>query len=130
MKIARKEGIDVFLDVELERNLPIPNIDMLTILSNAFENAIYGCEEVKRKAKGRECFIHLMLKRKKNKLALNCSSTCIMETEMKNGQPKPEFTGGVGVSSILKTVEKFEGEYDFKNEEGVFVFRLIMNIPQ
>ena len=31
--------------------------------------------------------------------------------------------------SIIKTAEKFDGEYDFKNENGVFVFRLIMNIP-
>ena len=48
---------------------------------------------------------------------------------MKNGQPKTEFTGGIGVSSIVKAVEKYDGEYDFKNDNGVFVFRLIMNIP-
>jgi len=48
---------------------------------------------------------------------------------MKNGQPKPEFTGGIGVLSIVKTAENFGGEYDFKNDDGVFVFRLIMNIP-
>ena len=51
-----------------------------------------------------------------------------METELKNGQPKTEFTGGVGVSSIIRTAEKYAGEYDFKNDNGVFVFRLIMNI--
>ena len=47
-----------------------------------------------------------------------------------NGQPKPEATGGIGVMSIIKTAEKFAGEYDFKNDNGVFVFRLIMNIPR
>ena len=52
-----------------------------------------------------------------------------METELKNGQPKTEFTGGIGVSSIIKTAEKYSGIYDFKNENGVFVFRLVMNIP-
>ena len=58
-----------------------------------------------------------------------CSNTCRMETELKNGQPKTEFTGGIGVSSIIKTAEKYSGIYDFKNENGVFVFRLVMNIP-
>ena len=70
-----------------------------------------------------------MLKKKKNKLVICCSNTCRIETELKNGQPKPEFTGGVGVLSITKTAKKYDGEYDFKNDNGVFVFRLIMNIP-
>lgn len=128
-KKAKKEQIQVTLDVELSRNLAIPNIDLVTILANAYENAIYGCIEVKKQSKERECFIHLMIKRKKNKLVIYCRNTCTMETELKNGQPKPEFTGGIGVSSIIKTADNFGGEYDFKNDNGVFIFRLIMNIP-
>lgn len=127
---ARKEKIQVTLDVELGGNLAIPNIDLVTILANAYENAIYGCMEVKKQAKEQECFIHLMLKRKKNKLVIYCSNTCRKETELKNGQPKPESTGGVGVLSIIKTAKNFDGEYDFKNDNGVFIFRLIMNIPE
>ncbi len=126
---ARREQINVTLDVDLGGNLTIPNIDLVTILANAYENAIYGCIEVKKQSSERECFIRLVLKRKKNKLAIICSNTCRIETEMKNGQPKPEFTGGIGVLSIIKTAENFGGEYDFKNDNGVFVFRLIMNIP-
>ncbi|MCM1160153.1 MAG: GHKL domain-containing protein [Roseburia sp.] len=126
---ARKEQIKVTLDVDLGRNFPIPNIDLVTILANAYENAIYGCMEVKKQSGERECFIHLMLKKKKSKLVICCSNTCRMETELKNGRPKPEATGGIGVLSIIKTADKFEGEYDFKNDNGVFVFRLIMNIP-
>ena len=126
---ARNEQIRVTLDVELGRNLTIPNIDLVAILANAYENAIYACMEVKKQSNERECFIHLMLKKRKNKLIISCSNTCRMETELKNGQPKTEFTGGVGVSSIIKTAEKYDGEYDFKNDNGVFVFRLIMNIP-
>lgn len=127
---AKKEDIKVTLDVELDEKPGIPNIDLVTILANAYENAIYGCIEVKKQSDDRECFIHLMIKRKKNKLVICCKNTCTMETELKNGQPKPESTGGIGVLSIIKTAENFEGEYDFKNDNGVFVFRLIMNIPQ
>lgn len=126
---ARKEQIKVTLDVELGKNLAIPNIDLVTILANAYENAIYGCIEVKKQSQDRECFIHMMLKRKKNKLVISCSNTCRMDAELKNGQPKPELTGGVGVLSIIKTAENYKGEYDFQNDHGVFRFRLIMNIP-
>lgn len=126
---ARKEEIKVTMDVKLGRSIAIPNIDLVTILANAYENAIYGCMEVQKQAAQRECAIHLMVKRKKNKLVIYCSNTCKLETEIRNGQPKPESTGGIGVLSIIKTAEKFDGEYDFKNDNGLFVFRLIMNIP-
>lgn len=126
---ARKEQIQVLLDVKLGGNLTISNIDLVTILANAYENAIYGCMEVKKQFPDRECFIHLVLKQKKNKLVISCKNTCQIEAELKNGQPKPEFTGGIGVLSIIKTAERFNGEYEFKNDNGVFVFRLIMNIP-
>lgn len=127
---ARTAQIKVTMDVKLGKNLAIPNIDLITILANAYENAIYGCMEVKKQSPDRECFIQLLIKKKKNKLVIYCSNTCRLETEIMNGQPKPESTGGIGVMSIIKTAEKFDGEYDFKNDNGVFVFRLIMNIPR
>lgn len=127
---ARKEQIKVTMDVHLDKYLAIPNIDLITILANAYENAIYGCIEVKKQDAGRECMIYLKIQRKKNKLAVFCSNTCRLETELKDGKPKPEFTGGIGVLSIIKTAEKFDGEYDFQNNNGVFIFRLILNIPQ
>lgn len=126
---ARREQIQVILDIEIGRNLKVPTIDLVTILANAYENAIYGCIEVKKQFPAQNCFIHLMLKKKKNKLVICCRNTCRIETELKNGQPMPEYTGGIGVLSIIKTAENFDGEYDFKNDNGVFVFRLIMNMP-
>lgn len=126
---ARKEQIKVTLDVELGKSLAIPSIDLVTILANAYENAIYGCMEVQKQSPERECSIHLMVKTKKNKLVIFCSNTCKKETQLKYGQPDPAATGGIGVSSIIKTADNFDGEYDFKNDDGVFVFRLIMNIP-
>lgn len=125
---ARSEGIEVTMDVETGKNLMMSGIDLVAILANAYENAIYACMEVKKYSDERKCFIHLMLKRRKKKLVIFCSNTCRMETELKDGQPKAEFTGGIGVSSIIKAAEKYGGEYDFKNDNGVFVFRLVMNI--
>lgn len=125
---ARTEDVKVMLDVELGSNPGIPNIDLITILANAWENALYGCMEA-RKEENRECVVRLMVRKKKNKLVIYCSNTCKAEAGIEKGLPRPEDSGGIGVMSIVKTVEKFNGEYDFKNDNGVFIFRLVMNIP-
>ncbi len=126
---AEREGLEVFLDIQAEKECTILDIDLVTILSNAYENAIYGCLEARKQDAGRECFIRLTVKKIKNKLVIYCSNTCKWETELRNGYPKPEFTGGVGVSSMVKAAKGYGGEPDFKNEDGVFIFRLILNIP-
>ena len=125
---ARMEDVRVMLDVELGSNSGIPNIDLITILANAWENALYGCMEA-RKEEDRECIVRLMVRKKKNKLVIYCSNTCKAEAGIEKGLPRPEDSGGIGVMSIVKTVEKFNGEYDFKNDNGVFIFRLVINIP-
>lgn len=124
---AEQEQIKVTLDVNLGGELAIPSIDLVAILANAYENAIYACMEMKKRMEKRERFIHLILKRRKNKLIISCSNSCIKGMTLKDGKPETEFTGGVGVSSIIRTAQKYNGNYDFKNENGVFTFRLIMN---
>ena len=113
-------------DVELEKNPEISDIDLVAILANAYENAIYACMEVKKRLDEQECFIDLMLRRKKNKLIISCRNTCRKETTLEDGKPGSEFKKGVGVSSIIRTVKKYNGEYDFRNDDGVFVLRLIL----
>lgn len=125
---ARKEQIEVSLDVVIDREIGIPNIDLLTILANAWENALYGCMEARKEDAQRECVIRLSIRKKKNKLAIYCSNTCKMEAGTEKGLPRPEDSGGLGAMSIVKTAEKFDGEYDFKNDNGMFVFRLVVNI--
>lgn len=126
---AKKEQIEVSLDVELGDNLPIPGSDLVIILANVYENAIFGCMEAKRESAEREGKIYLMLRKKGTKLVLSCSNTCRPDIVFADGRPLTEDTGGIGVLSIIKTAQKYEGEYDFKNEDGVFVFRLLLNIP-
>lgn len=127
---AEMARIEVSLDVELGRDVAIPGIDLVAILANVYENAIFGCMEVQKQSAERVCFIHLMLRKRRNKLVIRCSNTCSMETALTWGQPKGGFTGGIGILSITRTADKYNGEYDFRNDNGVFVFRLIMNIPQ
>lgn len=127
---AEMARIEVSLDVELGRDVDIPGIDLVAILANVYENAIFGCMEVQKQSTERVCFIHLMLRKRQNKLVIRCSNTCSMEAALTGGQGKRGLAGGIGVLSITRTADKYNGEYDFRNDNGVFVFRLIMNIPQ
>ena len=116
---AKMEGINVTIDAEVDKNFGIDgDINPL------------GCMEARSQMEERECCIHLLVKKKENKLVIYCSNTCKMELDFRRGQPRPEFTGGIGVSSIIKTAEQYDGETDFRNDDGVFVFRLLMNIPK
>lgn len=124
---AKRENIEVELDVEIGTDFPVPGINLVTILANAYENAIYGCIEVKMCGDLRKCFISLMMKKKGNKLVICCKNTCRFETELKS---KSDFSGNISVSGIVKAVEEYGGEYDFKNDNGIFIFRLIMNLSQ
>ena len=126
---AERENIKVSLDIVMEERCAVQDIDLVTILSNAYENAIYGCLEARNQLPYRECFINVLVKRKKNKLVIYCSNTCKFQPDLQDGYQKPEFTGGIGVSSIVKSAKNYGGEPDFRIDNGVFVFRLIMNIP-
>ena len=51
-----------------------------------------------------------------------------MESELKNEPPNAEEAGGTGVTCMIRTAEKYAGEYDYINDNGVFIFRLVMNL--
>ena len=101
---ARNEGIQVTLDVKVGKDVLVSSLDLVTILANAYENAIYACMEVKKNQKGRECFIHLMLKIRKGKLIIICRNTCRIEAEFEDGKPKSEFTGGPVLSGPRRSI--------------------------
>lgn len=42
-KKARRQNIQVTMDIRLGENLPVRDIDWIAILANMFENAIHGC---------------------------------------------------------------------------------------
>lgn len=45
-----------------------------------------------------------------------------------SGQKSPRR--GIGLSSVMKSVEKYGGDADFRNEKGRFICRIILNLPR
>ncbi len=122
-RYAKDEKIDMAMDVKAEEHLKVRDIDLVAILANVVENAIHGCLGVETKKRE----IQLSILQKENKIAIQCKNTCSQNIKFHKGLPSS--AGGIGVSSIRKVASYYNGETDFSMEEGMFVVRILMNIP-
>lgn len=124
-KKAKSQNIQVDMDVRVAEELPVRDIDWVTILANVFENAIHGCADsgVERQV------IDLYIAQKGNKVIIQCRNTSNGEVVFRKGLPQSKKGGGIGISSIIKAVSNYEGETDFAVEDGQFVTRILLNIP-
>lgn len=122
---AAEEKISVTMDVEVSEGLPVQEIDLVAILANLFENAIHGC--IQSGQEERE--IRLFVTRKGHKLVIHCKNTCAPGVWSDREMPPSGAGRGAGVSSIVKTAAHYDGETDFKVEDGFFVARILLNLP-
>lgn len=123
---ARREGIEVEFAITTDYDAGIGAVDMVAILANLMENAIHGCLE-----SGREpMIIRVQMGMRVDKLWIVVENTCKEEILFQDGLPdKPGFKRkkGIGMSSIVKSVEKYGGDVDFRNENGTFISRIIIS---
>lgn len=125
IKQAKKEKIEVSMLVRAEGEIAVRDVDLVAVIANIFENAIHGClASGKPKPK-----IHISLTRKGKKMVILCRNTCAENIKMINGVPKPYMGNGVGISSVLKVVSYYNGESEFIVEVGMFIARILLNIP-
>lgn len=121
---AQNENIFVETEVSLPLELPIRDIDWVAILANVFENAIHGCLDSDSSKK----VIQIQIAKKGHKVSIQCKNTCSDRIVFQEGIPKSITGGGIGVSSILKTVARYKGETDFSAKEGIFLTRILLNL--
>ncbi len=123
---AREKNIEVAVCARLEGNIPVKDIDLVAVIANIFENAIHGCcmsPEPEKK-------IQVSVTRKENKIVIQCRNTCAPDVKLKHGLPVSSKKGGTGILSILKVVSFYNGEVEFAVEQGMFVVRILLNIPK
>ena len=123
-KKARRQDIQVAMDVRLGGNVPIRDIDWIAILANMFENAIHGCVGSGQPQQE----IDIYISQKRNKVIIQCQNTSSEEVVFHKGLPQSDKGGGMGVISIMKAVSRYEGETDFSVENGMFITRILLNL--
>ena len=121
---AVNQNIHVQMEVNLPHELPVRDTDWVAILANVFENAIHGCINSGKK----EQEIRMYIAKKGHKISIRCTNTSSGRTVFQKGLPKSETGGGIGVSSILKTAARYDGETDFSDQDGMFLVRILLNL--
>ncbi len=127
-KEARENGIYVDLNVMVQQETGIRDTDFIAILGNAMENAVHGCGQSEKE----EQRIQVHIRQKGGKLAIRISNTCASGIVFKDGIPvrKNSKEKGIGIESIQRSVRHYDGEVDFKVENGEFVTRILLNLLQ
>lgn len=123
-KKARRQDIQVAMDVRLGGNVPIRDIDWIAILANMFENAIHGCVGSGQPQQE----IDIYISQKRNKVIIQCQNTSSEEVVFHKGLPQSDKGGGMGVISIIKAASHYEGETDFSVQNGMFITRILLNL--
>lgn len=121
---AKKEGIKVTMQAHVSGDIAVRDTDLVVIIANIFENAIHGCMA----SLGPEKKIHIQVSCKGKKIVVQCRNTCGEDVRLNNGVPVSDR--GIGISSVLKVVSYYHGEAEFLVENGMFIARILLNLPQ
>lgn len=122
---GRVEALDIAIKIRaaIPSEIPVSEMDLCVLLSNALENALHACQKVR--GKGLPADIDVMVYEKNGKLFFQITNSCTDEVTLKNGVPVTDRPGhGIGVRSILMLVERYGGIYAFELENGRFILRI------
>ena len=116
-------GIDFRYSVQIPEQLPVSDVDMTAILSNALENAIQATEPLAPENRR----ILLDLYRNNDKLLLSMKNTFAKAPVFVDGMPQTNETGhGLGTKSIYYVTEKLHGNCQFSVSGEYFVLQIIL----
>ena len=115
---AKENDITVNVKASVSRDLSVAPQDLVIVIANIFENAINAVSKIR----GRERYIDITIKDSAQRLIVMVSNPC------KERMIFDETYYGVGIRSIISTVNKYEGMYDFSAEEGLFSAKINLNL--
>ena len=125
VKKAADLKIQTEMDVRVAEGLKIRDVDWVAILANVFEKAIHGCAS--SECPRQEIIIYIA--QKGRKIIIECRNTSTDNITFQKGIPKSQTGGGTGVLSIIKAASRYDGETDFTVENGMFITRILLNLP-
>lgn len=98
--------------------------DICSLLSNALENAVNACVEMKSRDM---CYINTKVYNKNNRLCINIANSYEKEPVFEDEVPVSYGKNhGIGVKSMISVVEKYNGVYGFFADDGEFKFQASM----
>lgn len=117
---AKESAIHLDIKVDIKTSLRVSNPDLVAILANIMENTVHGALN----SNMANPWISLDIYHREERLVINCENSCERSLEF---QDMPVERYGIGISSIISTVEKYSGSYRFSASNGTFKCLLIMD---
>lgn len=119
---AKTNNIKMDIVALAEKDLAITSNDIVTILANIVENAYNGALE----SRHANPYITVNIGRMHGKLIMRCINSCKNTLSFENEMP--ESLQGIGINSIISTVEKYDGDCRFTAKNGEFSCAVIIEI--
>ncbi len=125
--LEKCEKNNIFLEMIAE-DFPmqfISDIDITTIFSNLFDNAVDACMELSKSQRK----IHFVLKMQMGLIVIRITNSC-KDTDTNefclHHSTKANHSG-IGLSNVKKAVEKYDGVFSIKQEENQFCVSVTFN---
>lgn len=117
-------GVRLSIDADIPENIPVPETELCTLLSNGLENAIAAASKVgilSRKEVRASCHPH------KGNLLIFIENSFEGEVVIEDGLPESGRQGhGYGTKSMAMIAKKYDGYCSFVAKEGVFTLKIVL----
>lgn len=118
---AGEDGIPFSVSCSVPGELKMSEIDLIALLGNLLENALYGC---RNSGKEKPC-MEIRIRLQGSRLVIVCNNTCSDKLKLSGNLPEGK---SIGISSILSVCRKYAGNLDYKIENGVCSACAILNL--
>ena len=125
--ISIENGIDFKADLRIPRELPFASEDLCVILGNALDNAIEAC----LRGEIAEKLIRLQMVYDRNNLVIIIENTFdgkikINKRGIRTTRKDNKQQHGLGINSIKKTIEKYNGTYYSSVKDEWYCLKIIL----
>lgn len=128
IRAAHRENIRMDVTLETLKKLPCGESDVCVVLGNLLENALEAC----RCQTAGERYIELKLNTgNQNFIAIQITNSCGATVRQRGGiflsTKRGYKEAGIGIASIKKIAERYQGSAEFIYENGEFYARVFLN---
>lgn len=118
-------NIEFFLDAKVSE-IPMEDADFIVVLGNLLDNAIEAAEQCRKENRK----IWMSIQNINEMFLMNLKNTCETEPIEKNNKfvthKKNVDRHGLGVESVRRIMEKYQGEISFEYKNGFFEVSIII----
>jgi len=111
---AKQKDIKVNFEICDTENISVSDFDLCTVVANLLDNGIEAASETEKK------MLDMVITKKMNRLVITMKNSSGERNNDLHTTKQDAENHGIGLSSIRKVSEKYDGDCVFKFDEGIF----------